>query len=152
RLARSLHRPVLVHCVTEKGRGYHPAETHEADRMHSISPGAGSGPVPGAGPAAGPGSGSGPGSGPGAGRSAGRSAGPTPGPAAGSNGVPGSGPRSGLDAVPAPGPGTGSGPGTGRPAWTDVFEAELARIGRRRPDVVAVTAAMPHPAGLTAFA
>ena len=33
-----------------------------------------------------------------------------------------------------------------------MFEAELARIGRRRPDVVAVTAAMPHPAGLTTFA
>ncbi len=28
--------PVLVHCLTEKGRGYEPAECHEADRMHAV--------------------------------------------------------------------------------------------------------------------
>lgn len=35
---RRAHRfggPVLVHCVTEKGRGYAPAETDEQDKMHS---------------------------------------------------------------------------------------------------------------------
>ncbi|MFL6120350.1 1-deoxy-D-xylulose-5-phosphate synthase [Actinophytocola sp.] len=34
--ARALRRPVVVHCVTEKGRGYRPAETDDADRMHGI--------------------------------------------------------------------------------------------------------------------
>ncbi|MFD9702444.1 1-deoxy-D-xylulose-5-phosphate synthase [Lentzea sp. NPDC059081] len=32
----ALDGPVVVHCVTEKGRGYTPAETDEADRMHGI--------------------------------------------------------------------------------------------------------------------
>src|SRR5262249_53317928 len=88
RLARSLRRPVLVHCVTQKGRGHRPAETHEADRMHSISP--------------------------------------------------------------APGGGAAGAPA--RPAWTDVFEAELARIGRRRPGVVAGAPPLPPPAALTPLA
>jgi 1-deoxy-D-xylulose-5-phosphate synthase len=37
RLARHRGRPTLVHCVTEKGRGYRPAETDQADRMHTIA-------------------------------------------------------------------------------------------------------------------
>jgi 1-deoxy-D-xylulose-5-phosphate synthase len=36
--------------------------------------------------------------------------------------------------------------------WTDVFADELIRIGHRRPDVVAITAAMLHPTGLARFA
>ncbi|MEV0290495.1 1-deoxy-D-xylulose-5-phosphate synthase [Kribbella sp. NPDC050820] len=36
--------------------------------------------------------------------------------------------------------------------WTDVFADELVRIGHRRPDVVAITAAMLHPTGLAQFA
>jgi 1-deoxy-D-xylulose-5-phosphate synthase len=36
--------------------------------------------------------------------------------------------------------------------WTQVFGEELAAIGARRPDVVAVTAAMLHPTGLNHFA
>ncbi|TWD83849.1 1-deoxy-D-xylulose-5-phosphate synthase [Kribbella amoyensis] len=36
--------------------------------------------------------------------------------------------------------------------WTDVFAEELVEIGHRRPDVVAITAAMLHPTGLAAFA
>jgi 1-deoxy-D-xylulose-5-phosphate synthase len=36
--------------------------------------------------------------------------------------------------------------------WTDVFADEMIRIGHRRPDVVAITAAMLHPTGLAAFA
>jgi len=37
--------------------------------------------------------------------------------------------------------------------WTeDVFAPELAAIGARRPDVVAITAAMLHPTGLNKFA
>jgi 1-deoxy-D-xylulose-5-phosphate synthase len=34
--AAALDRPVVVHCVTAKGRGYRPAEADEADRMHGI--------------------------------------------------------------------------------------------------------------------
>ncbi|MCT2581905.1 1-deoxy-D-xylulose-5-phosphate synthase [Actinophytocola gossypii] len=40
RKARALCRPVVVHCVTSKGRGYEPAETDEVDRMHAVSPAA----------------------------------------------------------------------------------------------------------------
>jgi 1-deoxy-D-xylulose-5-phosphate synthase len=36
--------------------------------------------------------------------------------------------------------------------WTEVFAEELVEIGRRRPDVVAITAAMLHPTGLNLFA
>lgn len=49
-------------------------------------------------------------------------------------------------------------PGTGRPvsrsgpSWTSVFSDELVSIGRERPDVVAITAAMLGPTGLDRFA
>ncbi|HEX4657841.1 MAG TPA: 1-deoxy-D-xylulose-5-phosphate synthase [Streptosporangiaceae bacterium] len=36
--------------------------------------------------------------------------------------------------------------------WSEVFGDELVAIGARRPDVVAITAAMLHPTGLGAFA
>ncbi|MET7282671.1 1-deoxy-D-xylulose-5-phosphate synthase [Kribbella sp. NPDC005582] len=36
--------------------------------------------------------------------------------------------------------------------WTDVFAEELVQIGHRRPDVVAITAAMLNPTGLNEFA
>ena len=83
--ARGRRTPTVVHCVTQKGRGYPAAERDERDRMHTIA------------------------------------------------------------AVPAGPIATGS-------DWTDVFGAELADLARRRPDVVAVTAAMLHPTGLTAMA
>jgi 1-deoxy-D-xylulose-5-phosphate synthase len=41
---------------------------------------------------------------------------------------------------------------TARRTWSEVFGDELVAIGARRPDVVAVTAAMLHPTGLGAFA
>ena len=41
---------------------------------------------------------------------------------------------------------------TARRTWSEVFGDELAAIGARRPDVVAITAAMLHPTGLGAFA
>jgi 1-deoxy-D-xylulose-5-phosphate synthase len=37
-------------------------------------------------------------------------------------------------------------------AWSDVFADEMVAIGTRRPDVVAITAAMLHPVGLAPFA
>jgi 1-deoxy-D-xylulose-5-phosphate synthase len=39
-----------------------------------------------------------------------------------------------------------------RRTWSEVFGDELLAIGARRPDVVAITAAMLHPTGLAAFA
>ena len=35
--------------------------------------------------------------------------------------------------------------------WTDVFAEEMVHLGERRPDVVAITAAMMHPVGLDKF-
>ncbi|MGP4017374.1 1-deoxy-D-xylulose-5-phosphate synthase [Saccharopolyspora sp. 5N708] len=49
-------------------------------------------------------------------------------------------PETGLPTKPAP------------KSWTDVFSDELVRIGARRPDVVAITAAMLGPTGLKKFA
>ncbi len=43
-------------------------------------------------------------------------------------------------------------PATAGPPWTQIFGEELAAIGARRPDVVAITAAMLHPTGLAKFA
>ena len=37
-------------------------------------------------------------------------------------------------------------------SWTDVYSDELVRIGAERPDVVAITAAMLGPTGLSKFA
>ncbi len=80
--ARAFGGPVLVHVITQKGRGYLPAEQND-------------------------------------------------------RGLPAPGPRR-----PVPAPGT----------WSRVFGDELVAIGARRPDVVAITAAMLHPTGLAPFA
>src|SRR5918992_4775549 len=36
RRAKRFHGPVLVHCLTEKGRGYEPALAHEEDHFHTV--------------------------------------------------------------------------------------------------------------------
>ncbi|MFG2561068.1 1-deoxy-D-xylulose-5-phosphate synthase [Streptomyces sp. NPDC048496] len=88
--AKRFHGPVLVHCLTEKGRGYAPALRDEADRFHAV------------------------------------------------------GAMDPLTCAPlAP---------MVSPSWTSVFGDEIAAIGAERPDVVAITAAMLHPVGLTKFA
>ncbi|MEZ0447752.1 1-deoxy-D-xylulose-5-phosphate synthase [Cellulomonas sp. ICMP 17802] len=89
RNARAFGGPVIVHVITEKGRGYTPAEQDVADRFHAV------GKIH---------------------------------------------PETGLPVAPS------------RFEWTSVFADELLRIGRRRPDVVAVTAAMLQPVGLAPFA
>ena len=99
--AREFGGPVLVHVITQKGRGYALAEENDEDCLHQVQPGA---PVQ-------------------------------------INGAV----RAANGSAPAP-----SGPGK-RP-WTQVFADELAAIGARRPDVVAITAAMLHPTGLNKFA
>ena len=36
RAAQAFNGPVIVHAITEKGRGYAPAEADEADRFHGV--------------------------------------------------------------------------------------------------------------------
>ena len=89
RLAKAFGGPVIVHVITEKGRGYVPAEQDVADRFHAV------GQIH---------------------------------------------PETGLPVAPS------------RFGWTSVFADEMVRIGRRRPDVVAISAAMLQPVGLAPFA
>ncbi|MFJ6852109.1 1-deoxy-D-xylulose-5-phosphate synthase [Streptomyces sp. NPDC091271] len=88
--AKRFHGPVLVHCITEKGRGFAPALADDADRFHTV------------------------------------------------------GRMDPLTCEPLVVPAA--------PSWTSVFGDEIAEIGAERPDVVAITAAMLHPVGLTRFA
>ncbi|MGP3951602.1 1-deoxy-D-xylulose-5-phosphate synthase [Streptomyces sp. 7N604] len=90
RRAKRFTGPVLIHCRTEKGRGYAPALEDDADRFHTV------------------------------------------------------GVMDPLTCEPLSAP--------AGPSWTSVFGDELVRIGAERPDVVAITAAMLHPVGLTKFA
>lgn len=48
-------------------------------------------------------------------------------------------------------PHTGLATTASAPGWTSVFSDELIRIATKRRDVVAITAAMPGPTGLSAF-
>ena len=48
-------------------------------------------------------------------------------------------------------PATGVAHGSAAPDWTSVFSEELVKQGAARPEVVALTAAMPGPTGLRAF-
>lgn len=89
RRAKAYGAPVIVHAITEKGRGYTPAEQDVADRFHAV------GKIH---------------------------------------------PETGLPVAPS------------RFGWTSVFADEIVQIGRRRSDVVAITAAMLEPVGLKPFA
>ncbi|RDG34644.1 1-deoxy-D-xylulose-5-phosphate synthase [Streptomyces corynorhini] len=88
--AKRFRGPVLVHCLTQKGRGYTPALEDEADRFHTVAA------------------------------------------------------MDPLTCEPLTPP--------AGPSWTSVFRDEIAEIGARRPDVVAITAAMLQPVGLDKFA
>ena len=87
--ARAMGRPVVVHVVTRKGRGYAPAENDQADHMHGIGK---------------------------------------------------------ID------PETGKAPASSGTSWTKIFADELCAVGEDHDEVVAITAAMPGPTGLSAFA
>ncbi|CAB4338649.1 unannotated protein [freshwater metagenome] len=87
--ARDFGGPVIVHAITQKGRGYSPAEADEAEKFHAV-------------------------------------------------GI--------VD------PETGIPLKIAGPTWTSVFSSELVAIGDRRPDIVAITAAMLGPTGLEPFA
>jgi 1-deoxy-D-xylulose-5-phosphate synthase len=56
-----------------------------------------------------------------------------------------------LHQVPAAAP-VGQAPGVPKLTWSEVFGEALVSIGARRPDVVAITAAMLHPTRLAPFA
>jgi 1-deoxy-D-xylulose-5-phosphate synthase len=57
--------------------------------------------------------------------------------------VPGTGGRAVADASLPPKP--------AKRSWSDVYSDEMVALGARRPDVVAITAAMLHPVGLAPF-
>jgi 1-deoxy-D-xylulose-5-phosphate synthase len=60
-----------------------------------------------------------------------------------------------IDQMHGPGafdPHTGKLLSQGVRKWTDVFSAEMVRLGHERPDLVAITAAMCEPVGLGPFA
>jgi 1-deoxy-D-xylulose-5-phosphate synthase len=50
-----------------------------------------------------------------------------------------------------PAPADGVAPKPAKRSWSDVYSDEMVAIGARRPDVVAITAAMLHPVGLAPF-
>ncbi len=86
--AKEFGEPVLVHVITEKGRGYSPAIADEAEKFHAV-------------------------------------------------GI--------VD------PETGLPVSSSKTSWTDVFAGELVEIGKKREDIVAITAAMLGPTGLDKF-
>ncbi|BAC18606.1 1-deoxy-D-xylulose-5-phosphate synthase [Corynebacterium efficiens YS-314] len=87
--ARDFKGPIIVHVVTEKGRGYAPAERDLDELMHAT-------------------------------------------------GV--MDPRTGIPVAAS------------KPGWTAAFSEELVKLGGRREDIVAITAAMAGPTGLAKFA
>ncbi len=88
RHARGFNAPVIVHVATRKGMGYGPAESDEAEQMHSTG---------------------------------------------------------------IINPQTGLATSVAAPGWTSVFSDELITRAAKRRDIVAITAAMPGPTGLSAF-
>ncbi|HHT13721.1 MAG TPA: 1-deoxy-D-xylulose-5-phosphate synthase [Propionibacterium sp.] len=88
--ARRFGGPVIVHCVTRKGRGFQAAEDHEEDRFHAVGK---------------------------------------------INEFTGEPLSAAVQAT-----------------WTDAFAEAIVQLGQRRPDVVAITAAMLNPVGLGRFA
>jgi 1-deoxy-D-xylulose-5-phosphate synthase len=56
-----------------------------------------------------------------------------------------------ADQMHAISPAVAASPAPNGPSWTQVFADELVEVGRERPDVVALTAAMLRPTGLHSF-
>ena len=106
--AREFGGPVLVHVITQKGRGYALAEENDEDCLHQVQPGAA---------------------------------------------VQVNGEMAANRSAQAPAHAKAAQPAkVARRGWTHVFADEMIDIGARRPDVVAITAAMLHPTGLAKFA
>ena len=107
--------PIVVHVLTQKGRGYAPAEEDEVQCLHDVKAGSHAAQV--------------------ASRPTRQEVGAT-----------GRGGQA-VDA-PMPVPAAEISPPL---TYTDAFARALIRIAERRPEVVALTAAMPGPTGLLAF-
>ncbi len=111
--------PIVVHVLTQKGRGYAPAEEDEVQCLHDVK---------------------------------GMSR-----PQATAAAKPAS--RTSLADAPSPGTAPTAAPSPAAPSpatppaatYTDAFTRALIRIAECRPEVVALTAAMPGPTGLLAF-
>ncbi len=86
--AKEYGAPILVHAITQKGRGHKPAVADEAEKFHAV-------------------------------------------------GI--------VD------PETGEPLAKNGESWTKIFSAELVEIGKKRSDIVAITAAMLGPTGLDEF-
>jgi 1-deoxy-D-xylulose-5-phosphate synthase len=120
--------PIVVHVLTQKGRGYAPAEEDEIQCLHDVKGGVRTGPskVPGQRPSA-PAIRAVPRTSARASAGEARDGVETPPP---------------PDALPAPPPAA---------TYTDAFTRALIRLAEERPEIVALTAAMPGPTGLLAF-
>jgi 1-deoxy-D-xylulose-5-phosphate synthase len=57
----------------------------------------------------------------------------------------------GTSGKPAPSSAGSAAPQPAKRSWSNVYGDEMVAIGARRPDVVAITAAMLHPVGLAPF-
>jgi 1-deoxy-D-xylulose-5-phosphate synthase len=101
--------PIAVHVLTQKGRGYAPAEEDEIQRLHDVKA------VP-------------------------ATTRVTPNRAGGDSHAGEVGGGTLPEAVDIP-----------PPTYTDAFTRALVRVAERRPEVVALTAAMPGPTGLLPF-
>ncbi len=114
--------PIVVHVLTQKGRGYAPAEEDEIQRLHDVKatrPIALENAV---------------------GSSAGLAVGGSAGSDSGGIEPPGSSPVAAIDELPQ------------RAAtYTDAFARALLAVAAEDPRIVALTAAMPGPTGLLAF-
>jgi 1-deoxy-D-xylulose-5-phosphate synthase len=88
-IAKDFDEPILIHVITEKGKGHKPAIADEAEKFHAV-------------------------------------------------GI--------VD------PETGLPVSKSAPTWTSIFSEELVKAGTERTDIVAMTAAMLGPTGLTEFA
>ena len=117
--------PIVVHVLTQKGRGYAPAEEDDVQRLHDVK-------VKVATITAGPAGGE-------DGGAEGAPGGPGADLAAGAAGDAGDQP---ADPVPAELPVT---------TFTDGFTRSLLRLAEADPRIVAITAAMPGPTGLLPF-
>ena len=121
--AAASDRPVVVHVLTRKGKGYAKAEAELADHLHTV-PGTAVVPPSSKAPL---------------------TLATQPGFSPPSVGKPGVG-KPGVDK-----PGVGK-PGIGapvsRPNWTEVFGTRLVELAREQPQIVAITAAMTEPTGL----
>ena len=114
--------PIVVHVLTQKGRGYAPAEEDEIQRLHDVKA---TKPITLENAV---------------GSSAGLAVGGSAGSDSGGIEPPGSSPAAAIDELPQ-----------SAATYTDAFSRALLAVAEEDPRIVALTAAMPGPTGLLAF-